>query len=625
MLYVICTALFLPLAGFLVLFLGSKAIGRRLTGMIACATVFISFVCFAAVLFVYESQSMGPFSVVLFKWIPVEGINADFALRIDPLSLLMTLIITGVGFLIHVYSTGYMEHEEDYPRFFACLNFFVFAMLTLVLAANLPLLFVGWEGVGLASYLLIGYDYYRPAAAQAATKAFVVNRIGDLGFLLGLLFALHLFGTGDIEEISQRAATQFAVGAPAMTILTMLLFIGATGKSAQIPLHTWLPDAMEGPTPVSALIHAATMVTAGVYLVVRMHSVFMLAPMTMQTIGIIGGVTSLFASLCALGQTDFKRVLAYSTVSQLGLMFLACGAGAFYAAMFHLTMHAFIKALLFLSAGNVVHMLHGTTEMAKMGGLAKIFPKTRWLFLIGLLALSGIPPFAAFFSKDLILEQEHLVGYEVLFYIGLAASILTGFYLTRAYCLTFEGKSHLDAHAKETAKEAPGIMLGPVTLLAVLSIFGGFLGFTFVRTQIPALERLLGEIGITLAVPEASVDLLYAHETWISIIGAILGVLIAWWMYTVFVDRLGHTWRFLYKAFYIDEIYNFMIVTPLKYLAQLIAQFIEPRVVEGSIHVTTQGTQLVARQLQHMQSGQIRSYAAWMVVGAVAILAYLVF
>ncbi len=309
--YALCFGLFLPLVGFLLLMFGSNVVSRRVTGFIACSTLFLSFICFSTLAYLYVSHDLDAFTLTLFQWIPVEKINADFALHLDSLSLLMTLIITGVGFLIHVYSIGYMEHDEDFARYFACMNFFVFSMLLLVLAANLVLLFVGWEGVGLASYLLIGYYYTRPSAAQAATKAFVVNRIGDFGFLVGLLLTFHLFGTSDIVTLNVKAGEQFPIGAPIVVLLTLLYFMGTTGKSAQFPLHTWLPDAMEGPTPVSALIHAATMVTAGVYLVVRMHPVFEVAPVTLQVIGVVGVATSLFAALCALGQTDIKKVLAY--------------------------------------------------------------------------------------------------------------------------------------------------------------------------------------------------------------------------------------------------------------------------------------------------------------------------
>lgn len=617
MLCTICLGLFLPLAGFLIIMATSSFISRLMTGMIACGTIFLSFLCFAS--FLTTQVADQPETVTLFHWIPVAGINADFSLHLDHLSLLMTLIITGVGFLIHVYSNGYMEHEEDYARYFACLNFFVFAMLLLVLAANLLLLFVGWEGVGLASYLLIGYYYQRPSAAQAATKAFVVNRVGDCGFLLGLLLTFYLFGTSDIVTISSRAGQEFAVGAPILTVLTLLLFFGATGKSAQLPLHTWLADAMEGPTPVSALIHAATMVTAGVYLVARLHTLFLLTPMTLYLVGVVGAITSLFAALWALGQTDLKRVLAYSTVSQLGLMFLACGAGAFYSAMFHLTTHAFMKSLLFLSAGNVVHMMHGTTDMYKMGGLSEKLPKTHWLFLIGVLAMSGIPPFAAFFSKDLILEQEYLAGYQALYFVALAASLLTGFYLTRAYYLAFRGEPHLEPKILKAVKEAGRIMIAPVSILALLSIFGGFLGFSL--GQMPPLEHFLERIGISPAEQELAHGFLLSFETVLAILGAFTGVFAAALIYTKYADRLGRPLEFLKRAFYFDEIYDTLFVKPLKSLSKAIANFFEPAIFDGIIHALTAAIAKTASWLQKMQSGEIRSYVAWMVVGAVILIA----
>ncbi len=621
--FVTYLGLFLPLIGFLLLTALSNKIERHQAGWIACSTIFISFLSFVFLLAVYLNSGMKAQSMTLFSWVPFSGIQADFTLHLDSLSLLMTLIITGIGFLIHVYSIGYMDHEESFARYFAFLNFFVFSMLLLVLAGHLLVLFVGWEGVGLASYLLIGFWYNRTSAAQAATKAFVMNRIGDLGFLLGLLLTFYLFGTGNIAEISERAGQQFAVGAPILTLMTLFYFIGATGKSAQLPLYSWLPDAMEGPTPVSALIHAATMVTAGIYLIVRMHAIFVLAPMTLQIVGVVGAVTSLFAALCAVGQTDLKRVLAYSTVSQLGLMFLACGAGAFYSAMFHLTTHAFIKALLFLSAGNVVHMMHGETEMKKMGGLAKVFPKTHWLFLIGVLALAGIPPFAAFFSKDLILEQEHLAGYDTLFYIGLAASILTGFYLMRAYCLTFTGKPRLDENELKTVKEAPSIMVVPVSILAFLAIFGGLLGYTF--KQSPLLESFLSEVGITPFEAELRSGFVLTPETWVAIIGSLLGVGLSALIYTRYTDRIGKPLAFLKNAFYVDDLYEHLFVIPLKALGRFIVSFLEPQFFDGIVRGIVKAIQGTAQWMQGLQSGQIRSYMAWVVLGSVLLIVYLVF
>lgn len=620
--YIVYVGLFAPLLGFLILMIFSGQLGRKAVGFIACGAVFLSFCCFLSLLYAYNHLSSHPHAFTLFDWIPVKDINAKFSLLLDPLSIVMTLVITGVGFLIHVYSNGYMDHDEDYARFFACMNFFVFSMLLLVLAGDILLLFAGWEGVGIASYLLIGYYYARPQAAAAAVKAFVVNRIGDAGFLIGILLTFFLFQTADIAEIASKATSAYPVGAPLMLLLTALYFVGATGKSAQLPLHTWLPDAMEGPTPVSALIHAATMVTAGVYLVVRMHAVYMIAPATLHCIGMIGAVTALFASLCAVGQIDLKRVLAYSTVSQLGLMFLACGAGAFYAAMFHLVSHAFIKALLFLSAGNVVHMLHGLTDMREMGGLKHTFTKTHWLFLIGTLGLAGIPPMSAFLSKDLILEQEYLMGFKTLFYVGLAASILTGFYLTRAYCMTFTGVSHLTEELKKLVKEAPKIMLIPVAILALLSFLGSLLGYSFSR-KTPPLEEFLEQVDVGLAVPEPG-GFTLTPQVEMSVIGAVLAVLFAAFLYIRFAGRLGSPFTLLKQAFFFDQIYDFLFVKPLKGLATFINRYLEPYLFDGSVKGAVHAAQGTAGFLQLFQSGQIRSYVAWMALGMGFLIVYFV-
>lgn len=562
-------------------------------------------------------------NLTLFDWIPVPGINAPFSLHLDHLASWMTLIITGIGFLIHVYSIGYMDHDQDYVRFFAFMNFFIFCMLLLVLAANLLLLFVGWEGVGLASYLLIGFWYTRPEASPAATKAFVMNRIGDLGFLLGILLTLFAFGTSDINEISERVSKEFSAGSPLITIITLLFFVGAVGKSAQLPLYNWLPDAMAGPTPVSALIHAATMVTAGVYLVVRMRFLFILAPMTLNVVGVIGALTCLFAALCAVGQTDLKRVLAFSTVSQLGLMFLACGVGAFYSAMFHLTTHAFMKALLFLSAGNVVHMMDGTTEMVSMGGLAKKFTYTNWLFLIGVLAMSGIPPMAAFFSKDLILEVEALSGHNVLFWIAFIASALTAFYLARAYCLTFLGAPREEKSFFDRIKEARPVMIWTVSILGFLSIVGGLLGACF--DCVPILERFLDEISLLPAERELSTHFAFSFDMVLAVLGGIIGVAAAAYIYIKYADRYMDVFPVLRKAFYVDEIYDFLFVRPLKALSRFIGSVVEPYFIDGALQGAVNVTQGTSRLLQFVQSGQIRSYVAWMVAGAVFVIVYLVF
>lgn len=619
----ILLGLFLPFVSFLILAIFYRFFNRNATSFIGCGSILISFICFTTLLYIYNRDGIESISITLFKWIDLKGMQADFTYRLDHLSMLMTLIITGVGFLIHVYSIGYTDHEKDYVRYFAFMNLFIFAMLTLVLAGNLMLLFLGWEGVGLASYLLVGYWYTKETAAKAATKAFVVNRIADLGFVLALLLTFYLFQTTDIEEITTMATSQFEIGNPLITLLTLLLFIGAIGKSAQIPLHVWLPDAMAGPTPVSALIHAATMVTAGVYLLTRLHILYLMAPFTLQVVGIIGGATALFASLSATSQTDLKKVLAYSTVSQLGLMFLACGTGAFYSAMFHLTMHAFIKALLFLSAGNVVHMMHGATEMAQMGGLHKKFPVTHWLFFIGALALAGMPPFAAFFSKDLILEQEYLAGHHTLFYIALAASILTGFYLMRAYFLTFRGEFNEKNELAVHAKEAPVVMLVPVIILSFLAMTGGFLGATI--GKMPILVSFLVEVGLTPEESELTRGFIASPEAFMAIFGAFLGLGIAAILYTGYKNTLPENVKFLKKAFYFDQLYDATIVRLLKGSSDVVVNQIEPKVFDGSISFVTKESVGLATWLQRIQNGQIRSYAAYMTLGVAFILIYYMF
>lgn len=609
----LCIALCSPLVGFLGLCIFSGYVGRGFTGIVACGTVLISFVGF---LFLFLNHQEHTHTMTLFRWIPIKEIHANFSLTLDSLSLLMTLIITGVGFLIHGYSLGYMEHEKGFVRYFACLNFFVFSMLLLVLASNLLLLFVGWEGVGLASYLLIGFWHEKPKAAQAATKAFVINRIGDAGLLIGILLTFHLFGTTEIGEITQRAHEQFSEGAFLLTVLTLLYFWGAQGKSAQFPLHTWLPDAMEGPTPVSALIHAATMVTAGVYLVVRFQNLFILTPATLYWIGAIGAGTSLFAALTAIGQNDLKRVLAYSTVSQLGLMFLACGVGAFYAAMFHLTMHAFIKALLFLSAGNVVHMLDGETDMEKMRGLRKQFFLTHWFFLIGVLSLAGVPPLAGFFSKDLILEIVHISGFETLYFIALAASVLTGFYLTRAYCLTFLGTPQREKTTH--TGDAPSTMLVPVSLLGFLSIVGGLL--VVYLSQFSLFTEFFAGIGIHKREESLMSNLLFLIPTWIATSACVAAIFLAAFFYTR--RKIEKPWKMLNSGFFIDTFYDRVIVSPVHACSRWMNRVAEHKFFTESLRLFVAMAQGIARRLQYVQSGQIRSYVAWMVLGAAFLLFY---
>lgn len=614
-------ALALPLLGALILLCLSPYQNRTLVSVIGCLSIFGSFLCFCFMLFTFLVVGIEAMPTTLFNWIPLEGLKTDFALHLDHLSLLMSLIITGVGFLIHVYSIGYMEHDEDYARYFACMNFFVFSMLLLVLAANVLLLFMGWEGVGLASYLLIGYYTSRNSAAAAATKAFVVNRIGDCGLLIGILLTYYVFGTSDMVTLNAQAKE---INVTIITVITLLYFVGSIGKSAQLPLYVWLPDAMEGPTPVSALIHAATMVTAGVYLVVRLNPLFMQAPVTMYVIGIVGAISSLFAAICATSQTDIKKVLAYSTMSQLGLMFLACGVGGFYTAMFHLTTHAFTKALLFLGAGIVIHMMSGTTDMYKMGGLLKKFPITGWLFLIGVLALSGLPPLAPFFSKDLILEEEYLSGFHVLFYVALLASFLTAFYMTRAFYLTFLGQPQINDKVMRHVKEGPWVMIIPVAILAFLTITAGFLGYTY--SNVSLLESFLQQIGISSIEQEIELHLMpfQTYAGTLALIGALLGVGGAFFLYSRYSDKMGSPLTFFRKTFYVDEIYEVVIVTPLKAVARGINKYLEPYVFEGSMEAVSGVALDTTKQLKKFQSGEIRSYLAWMGLAMSIFIIYMV-
>jgi NADH-quinone oxidoreductase subunit L len=578
-------ATLLPLISALFIALFSFCLSRKAIELLGSGVILLSFLSFA---FLYLKQA-GVVYAPLFSWISFDTLSVQVALLLDPLSLLMALIITGVGFLIHWYSVGYMDHDTDVARFFSVMNFFIFSMLLLVLATDLLVLFVGWEGVGLASYLLIGFWYQRPAASKAAKKAFVVNRVGDLGLLLGILFAFTLFGTSDISQVTTASKGSFEI-----TIMTLLIFWGATAKSAQIPLHVWLPDAMEGPTPVSALIHAATMVTAGVYLVVRLHPLFTLAPITLEVIATIGIATSLLAAISAISQQDLKRVLAYSTISQLGLMFLACGFKAYDAAMFHLTAHAFTKALLFLSAGNVIHMLSGTTEMNQMGGLAKNFPKTNVLFLIGALAMSAVPPFMPFFSKELILES--VAAHKNYFLAAFFVSMLTAFYLTRAYLLTFRGPSRL---AKGLIPhEAPAVMYVPCILLAFLAINGGFF-FDFGKFH-PTNESALAVICILLAI------------------------LLAYIAYKKRASELRTGWKFSLYAFYINELYRLLFVIPCKATANIVNKIFEKQIVEPTMNCPATFSYKAASVFELVQNGQIRTYLAWFVLIGVALALFIV-
>ena len=566
----------------------------------------------------------------LFTWIQASPLRVVAALRVDALSSVMILVVTGVGFLIHLYSLGYMHDDPDVARYFAYLNLFTASMLILVLGDSLPLLFVGWEGVGLCSYLLIGFWYTDPANADAGRKAFVANRVGDAAFLVGMfLLFWSLVGAGSASlsfADVNRLAPALAQRAPAVvTAICLLFFAGATGKSAQIPLYVWLPDAMAGPTPVSALIHAATMVTAGVYMVARLSPLYVQAPAAMEVIATIGAATALFAATIALVQTDLKKVLAYSTVSQLGYMFLGLGAGAFSAAIFHLMTHAFFKALLFLAAGSVMHALSGELNIEKMGGLRAKLPITAMTFLVGALALAGFPGFAAFFSKDMILDEAFEHGHHVAWFIGLAAAGLTAFYIFRAYFLAFTGTSRVEPDKTHHLHESPSVMTTPLVVLAVLSVIGGWIGLPhgflwgdrFGAYLEPSVAALPAREAAASGAPTA---LLMGA----AIVVALSGIGFAYVMYgggSTLVESLYARFRSVYtllwNKYYVDEIYAALFLRPYVALSRFFWQVVDTRVIDGAVNGLATLVVATSGVWRRLQTGNVQSYALIMLIGAI--------
>ncbi len=574
-----------------------------------------------------------------FDWIVAGNFRAGFDLQMDQLTVVMVLVVTGVGFLIHIYSTGYMAHEGGYYRFFAYLNLFMFFMLILVLAANYVLLFVGWEGVGLSSYLLIGFYFLRKSAADAGKKAFIVNRIGDFGFMLGMFLLFRTFGTLDFTDLFAKVTTQQwpheAWGVfGTLTIACLLLFMGACGKSAQLPLYVWLPDAMEGPTPVSALIHAATMVTAGVYVVARSHILFERSETALVVVATIGCATALFAATIGLVQTDIKKVLAYSTVSQLGYMFLACGVGAFGAGIFHLMTHAFFKALLFLAAGSVIHAMGGEQDMRHMGGLRSKIKYTFVTMLIATLAIAGIPPLAGFFSKDSILFSALTVGGnggKALYGVGLLTALLTSFYMFRLIFLTFYGKPRYDEHHVHV-HESPWSMLGPLVTLAVLSLVGGWVAAPAFWGGLDHFAAFLNPVFGTYEAAEGlSEAQAHALELWlagVAVASAAIGWVVASWLYLKqpgkpeqLAKSLSGIYTTLYNKYYVDELYAAVIVRPLVWLSEnVLWKVVDVEAIDGTVNGIAHGATAVGDTVRHTQSGNTRSYAVWVVVGALAVI-----
>jgi NADH-quinone oxidoreductase subunit L len=622
----------LPFIGFLFIGLNYKRLPVSISGWLASGLVLISFII-SLIFFISLLNGASSQTIILCDWIKAGGLDFPIEFLIDPLSLLMLLIVTGVGFLIHVYSIGYMHGDEGCNRFFAYMNLFVFFMLVLVLGASYTIMFIGWEGVGLCSYLLIGFWFKNQGFNNAAKKAFIMNRIGDLGFLLGMFLLFNTFGSLSFSVIFPKAVL-FPPGMTVITIATLLLFIGAIGKSAQIPLFTWLPDAMAGPTPVSALIHAATMVTAGVYMVARSNILYVLAPQTMMVVAIVGISTALFAAAIALVQNDIKKVLAYSTISQLGYMFLGLGVGAFTGAMFHLLTHAFFKALLFLAAGSVIHALGGEQDIRRMGGLASRIPKSYLVFLVGTIAIAGIPPFAGFFSKDEILSAVFAKN-PILWILGIIGSMMTAFYMFRLLFLTFKGQFRGNSQKLLHIHESPAVMLIPLFILAVLSALGGFIGLPEgigphgLRTFLDPV--FAGSLSLSEKHPHQSLSTEYLLMG-ISVMFALLMVALAWRKYISkqFVpvseegERFGF-FKFIYNKFYIDEIYQYLVIKPILWLSDKFHSVLEMRIIDPAIEAVGKGTIIAGRKLRLLQTGNVGFYLFAMVFGIILVLIFNVF
>jgi NADH-quinone oxidoreductase subunit L len=614
---------------------------RKLVAFVGPAVVGASFVVSLLAVLALAARPAHDrlFVQVLFPWVKAGGFDAPAAFLLDPLSSVMILVVTGVGFLIHVYSVGYMSHEKAFARYFVYLNLFTFAMLLLVLGNNFLMMFIGWEGVGLCSYLLIGYWFEKKSAADAGKKAFIVNRVGDFGFLVAMFLIFWTFGSVDYTEVFARIPILSESGALTTgiaTAITLLLFVGATGKSAQIPLHVWLPDAMEGPTPVSALIHAATMVTAGVYMVARTSALFLLAPASMAVVAVVGAATAIFSATVGIAQNDIKRVLAYSTVSQLGYMFLACGVGAFTAGIFHLMTHAFFKALLFLGSGSVIHALSGEQDMRKMGSLKKRLPVTFTTMFIATLAISGIPGLSGFFSKDEILWKTFSSGHGHvgLWLVGTAAAGITAFYMFRLIFLTFFGQSRMDPEVEKHVHESPYSMTVPLMILAVLSVVGGWIGIPHVLGGHNYFEEWLAPVFARAAGGAAEGTHHSAALEYLLMAGsvavALCGIGLAWYLYRVrtempkeIADRVPRIYGVVFHKYYVDEIYDAAIVRWIVNGSIWLWEAFDAAVIDGMVNgvaAFVQGTSAWARRLQ---TGVVGNYAFSLLVGAVILVGFL--
>jgi NADH-quinone oxidoreductase subunit L len=629
----------LPLLGAAINGLLGKNFSKSIVNSVGIGSIALAFLTVAEAVreFTQLSADQIPWVKTYFTWITAGQFKVDFALQVDQLTILMLGVVTFVSLLVHIYSTGYMAHEEGYYRFFSYLNLFVFFMLTLVLAANVVLMFVGWEGVGLCSYLLVGFWFLKQSAISAGKKAFITTRIGDFGFTIGILLLFWTFNSVDFGVIFKQLANmqpEAFVPTGVLTAISLLLFIGAVGKSAQLPLYVWLPDAMEGPTPVSALIHAATMVTAGVYMIARMNPLFSRAPFAMFVVALIGALTAFYAATIGLVQTDIKKVLAYSTVSQLGYMFLGLGVGAYASGVFHLMTHAFFKGLLFLAAGSVIHAMGGDQEMPHMGGLRSKIPITFWCMFIATFAIAGIPGFAGFFSKDEILEAARASNIW-LWLLGLIGAGFTSFYMFRLIFLTFFGEPRYDEH-KVHVHESPYNMTVPLILLAILSTVGGWVAAPhlvggadyfekFLHPVFAAYAPATAETAVEAAEP-AGMMLLHALTGWPVLI-ALIGLLLAWWFYIKspqtpkkLADSLRAPYTLILHKYYVDELYNAALIQPLLWIStNVLWHVVDETVIDGTVNGVARVTRESGSQLREIQSGNARSYATWVVIGAVGV------
>lgn len=615
---------FLPFIGFLINGLFGKNLSKSMVGIIGAGSLLASFLL--TVMCFNQVGASGPIQSTLYHFMSIDRLSLDFGFLVDQLSVWMMMIITGVGFLIHVYSIGYMHDDEGFYKFFAYLNLFVFSMLLLVMGDNFLMLFFGWEGVGLCSYLLIGFWYTNRDYGTAARKAFIMNRVGDLGLLLGMFFIIKTFGSLAYKDVF----AQLAGADPAMvTVICLLLFVGAMGKSAQIPLYTWLPDAMAGPTPVSALIHAATMVTAGVYLVTRCNGLFSMSPDAMHFVAIVGLVTAVFTAIIGLRQNDIKKVLAYSTVSQLGLMFLSLGMGAYVSAMFHVTTHAFFKALLFLSAGSVIHGMGGEQDIRNMGGLRKYMPVTFWVFLIGTFAISGFPLLSGFFSKDEIFANTYAHGGAIWWAMASVSAVLTAVYMCRLLYVTFFGEFRGTEEQRHHIHESPSVMTIPLMVLAVLSVVGGLLNTPHFM-HLPGSQWMahwLAGNGVngTPVVPMAEVHLSASTEWSLMSFTTALALLVIVALYFVYgkvanlpvadQKQTGFT-KVVANKFYVDELYNALFVKPTEALSKFFYQYADIQGVDGIVNGVGTGVSKLGAIFRRLQNGNIEYYLIGMVVGA---------